>query len=183
METKVCTKCKSEKPLDEFRFRKDRGKRISHCHQCERGYGSAWYRDTKPARQEYRRKYEKTEGGKAARQRVVTQLRDSGWRYEHDRKKHVLRNYGLTEFEYKKLVQQQDGKCAICDIEPSAFNNHKRGLHVDHDHETNVVRGLLCGNCNAALGHFHDSVDNLAAAIQYLVRTKAQQEARKAGAG
>lgn len=57
--------------------------------------------------------------------------------------------------------------CDICGREVSG-----RGRHVDHDHETGEVRGVLCLNCNLALGHFNDSIENLARAIEYLERSK-----------
>lgn len=52
------------------------------------------------------------------------------------------------------------GKCWICLT--------RDAVHIDHDHATGEVRGALCANCNLALGLFHDRVDVLTAAIDYL---------------
>lgn len=182
METKICTKCKGDpQPIENFRFvsKAKGGRRRSWCRKCEREIQKEYETRTRHKKREYQREYEHSEIGKAARQRSVVKLRDSGWRYEHDRKKHTLKKYGLTEFEYRKLVQRQGGKCAICYVEPAPYNGHKRGFHVDHDHETGYVRGLLCGNCNSALGHLKDNIESLASAIQYLVRSKAIQETKR----
>lgn len=71
--------------------------------------------------------------------------------------------YGITPEDFKQMFETQQGKCAICNEEPKT----KRGLHVDHDHETGKVRGLLCHGCNVALGSFKD-VTLLNKAIEYL---------------
>ncbi len=85
-----------------------------------------------------------------------------------------LKVYDLTLEDYERLLKEQDGKCAICPtqlilLDGNEGRNQKR-LHVDHCHETNKVRGLLCPNCNLMLGHAKDSVTTLLAAAQYLVR-------------
>ena len=68
---------------------------------------------------------------------------------------------------------EQDARCAICDdIGFKIEQNAKALLAVDHCHTTGHVRGLLCHNCNRALGLLQDSVANLEAAIAYLRRTK-----------
>jgi hypothetical protein len=72
--------------------------------------------------------------------------------------------YGITAEEYKFMHQLQQGKCAICNEEPKT----KRGLHVDHDHKTGKVRGLLCHGCNVALGSFKEDVALLNKAIEYI---------------
>lgn len=70
--------------------------------------------------------------------------------------------YGLSLEEYTKLVEKQEGRCAICHQVP------KRSLQVDHDHRTNTIRGLLCVNCNRGLGYLMDNPDIIDAAAQYL---------------
>lgn len=66
------------------------------------------------------------------------------------------------------LRKAQQGRCAICGC---AEADSPRGrLHLDHDHTTQQVRGLLCGNCNVGLGHFKDEPSRLRAAIKYLYR-------------
>ena len=72
--------------------------------------------------------------------------------------------YGITADDFKQMFETQQGKCAICNEEPKT----KRGLHVDHDHETGKVRGLLCHGCNVALGSFKEDVTLLNKAIEYL---------------
>lgn len=72
--------------------------------------------------------------------------------------------YGMDADDLHRLYAKQDGRCAIC--------KHPEGekrLHVDHDHDTGLVRGLLCGNCNALLGHARDSTEILRRAIYYLI--------------
>jgi len=56
------------------------------------------------------------------------------------------RLYGISVEEYNRLLDQQGGTCAICDEAPEYH------LYVDHDHETEKVRGLLCRACNFAVG-------------------------------
>jgi hypothetical protein len=71
--------------------------------------------------------------------------------------------YGITEDEYAELWAQQGGVCAIC-----LLDDNKRELHVDHDHETGEVRGLLCANCNGALGMFREKPSLMERAIAYV---------------
>jgi hypothetical protein len=65
--------------------------------------------------------------------------------------------------EYIKITKIQRNKCAICEK-----NSGVRRLHIDHDHETGKVRGLLCGKCNRALGYLNDDKELLRKAISYL---------------
>ena len=57
--------------------------------------------------------------------------------------------YGITIEDYDRMFQEQQGCCAICNKHQSKFS---RALHVDHNHETKQVRGLLCKNCNMKIG-------------------------------
>lgn len=62
------------------------------------------------------------------------------------RESFMKRKYGIGLEEYNLLLESQDGKCAICRVEPK-----KLSLSVDHDHDTGEVRGLLCPRCNRAV--------------------------------
>jgi len=77
------------------------------------------------------------------------------------RQTHLKSKYGITEEQYNALGEAQKQECAICK-EPA------EKLHVDHDHFTNVVRGLLCPHCNWLLGYARDDRTILANAISYL---------------
>lgn len=70
----------------------------------------------------------------------------------------------FTYADYDRLFEQQQGHCAIYQ-QPS-----RRRLHRDHDHQTLVVRGLLCGKCNKGLGLFGDSVETLQQAAFYIAK-------------
>ncbi len=76
--------------------------------------------------------------------------------------------FGITEEDYQRLLKEQNGVCKICG-RPEAIsrNGIPRHLSVDHDHETHVVRGLLCSRCNIALGSFLEDI-SLKSAIAYL---------------
>lgn len=87
---------------------------------------------------------------------------------------YYTRNYGITETQYeaKKLIQKN--RCMICGSEGFCIgkNGHTEKLVVDHDHKTGKVRGLLCHNCNRALGLLQDSVEVITKAAEYLKQRK-----------
>lgn len=62
--------------------------------------------------------------------------------------------------ERQQLHERQTGLCAICRCPPAA--------HIDHDHDSGLVRGVLCFNCNAGLGLFTDRSESRTAALAYL---------------
>ena len=80
------------------------------------------------------------------------------------RKSHLKRTFGITPEEYEARLAEQAGGCAVCGRPPK----EGKSLHVDHDHGSGYVRGLLCFSCNAALGHFQDDLDRLDAALMYV---------------
>ena len=77
---------------------------------------------------------------------------------------HLRRRYGLSPEQYAALVAAQQGACAIC----QTVLEEGRNLHVDHDHTTGAVRGLLCDDCNFGLGKFKDDIEVLRVAVRYL---------------
>jgi hypothetical protein len=100
----------------------------------------------------YQRQYQQTPHGKARRRNATLR-----W------------TFGIDQQAYVELLAAQNGGCAIC-ARPSG----QRHLHVDHDHATDRVRGLLCGPCNQALGLFRDSPEVLEAARRYLLGRRVQ---------
>jgi hypothetical protein len=77
---------------------------------------------------------------------------------------YLKRTYGLTIKEYEAMLTGQGGVCRICKPPPPKGGK----LHVDHDHNTGKVRGLLCRNCNHGLGNFKDNPFLLIEAYKYL---------------
>jgi len=83
--------------------------------------------------------------------------------------------YGITIEHYNELFQKQNGCCAICnkpEITIDKRTKKLRGLAVDHNHKTGEIRGLLCSAHNRALGMFHDDINELLKAIEYLEKRK-----------
>jgi hypothetical protein len=130
-----------------------------------------WRRYTQTARRKaWNRAYKKTEKYKAGRKsyrkslkgRVATILTQRSLRTKRSSKDRKLRQkYGITLRQYEILLQRQANRCAICArplLQPQ----------VDHCHRQNHVRGVLCNQCNRALGLFGDSTVVLMSAIEYL---------------
>lgn len=114
---------------------------------------------------ENQRRHRQSEKGKATARRAAKK-----WRASHPEchRRHALKKlYGLTVKEFEGMVAAQKGLCAICARPPRGKGTASR-LHVDHCHVSGKIRGLLCTNCNALLGHAADSPLVLAAAIAYL---------------
>ena len=80
------------------------------------------------------------------------------------RKYWLKQKYDLTIEEYQYILNMQAGLCCIC-CEPM---NPQRDTHVDHDHDTGLVRGLLCSKCNSGIGYLKDSLAITESAFFYL---------------
>ena len=98
-------------------------------------------------------------------------FRASGRKRISDRKSHLKRKFGLTLEQYDAMLAQQGGGCGICGKPP----RDDIALHVDHDHETGQIRGLLCFTCNNALGDFEDDASLLRSAVTYVERPLVQE--------
>ena len=81
-------------------------------------------------------------------------------------------SYNITLDELHELEKLHRGLCGLCGDKPSikGKDNRTHSLHVDHDHQTGKVRGLLCQKCNLALGYLRDSPDLAEKAAAYLRR-------------
>jgi len=73
--------------------------------------------------------------------------------------------YGIDENDYVRMNEKQNGLCAICKRPP---DGKWKMLNIDHCHKANIVRGLLCCNCNLGIGNLRDDINILYEAIRYL---------------
>lgn len=136
-EGRICTGCENWKPWDQFGLRSNgKNGRQSKCLPCK----AAAVRERRASDRE----------GYNAKER------------ERDRvtRRHIRRKYGLTGDEYDAMVEDQEGRCAICRQLP-------KRLVVDHCHVTGNVRGLLCDRCNIGL-HVLEHPDLLSQCNGYL---------------
>lgn len=86
----------------------------------------------------------------------------------HRRRSWLKQKYGITPERYDAILAAQGGRCAVCKALPADARGYR--MHVDHDHQTGVVRGILCGPCNRGIGALGDDPDRLDAAASYLRR-------------
>lgn len=131
-------------------------------------------------RREAARKYRKMHPGRKAAQLKAWQAkhpdrvaaakrrfnkRHPGYWKEHNRKAKLKFYYGLSVEDYTTMLEKQDELCAIC----KQPNQSQRPFGVDHSHQTNAVRGLLCSRCNIGLVYIEDK-QFLESALKYLGR-------------
>ena len=133
---------------------------------------------TAEARCEYNRRYREKNREKLRKQRLAWEEknREAMKKYQREYRaarrevlnaKKRLEPYDLTQAELDTMLAVQGGTCAICDLPPSG-KGPNAVLHIDHDHETGKVRGLLCQACNRGLGFFRDDPGRLIDAADYL---------------
>jgi hypothetical protein len=184
-EVKRCPDCEQALPAEAFRRnRANRDGLSAYCAACFRVRDSAGYRRRRAAMGKTVSPRVDVEGHKrCADCREIKPLahfdrarsQSGGFncyckpcRSRRNREARFLKEYGLTPQALQELVDQQDGLCAICRDRPA--------VHVDHDHLTGAVRGVLCFPCNVGLGNFRDRTDILRTAIDYLETTTWQRQ-------
>ena len=122
-------------------------------------------------RRDYLRKYRLTHPRPTAeqqRQYNATYRAKAGPRAKQSKHFRLKRRYGITLERFNDLIKEQNGRCALCG---NSLNDAGKRTHVDHCHETKIIRGVVCSKCNVGLGQFDDSVDQLRGAIAYLEQT------------
>ena len=137
---RICPACKTAKPVSDFD--KARPKRTGHeipCKACRT----------------------------ASRKRAWHQRRKQLPDFKSLKRNNTLRsNYGITQSDYDALLTQQGGCCAIC--KSTSSGGRWSTFHVDHDHVTGKVRGLLCHHCNVTLGRMGDNLEGVMKFVAYL---------------
>jgi hypothetical protein len=83
---------------------------------------------------------------------------------EKNKKQWLKRKYNMEVTEFERIKTSQNSCCGIC--KTKLEDGHL--VHVDHDHKTGKVRGILCRWCNTGLGNFKDSLSSLKSALSYL---------------
>jgi hypothetical protein len=91
---------------------------------------------------------------------------------------HKLKDYGLTVADYDRMLAAQRGRCAIC---RSQTPKGPGRWHIDHDHVTGQVRGLLCNNCNRGIGFLEDDPEVIKRAAAYVAKHRQMELFQKAG--
>lgn len=149
MKKKICSKCKIEKPFDQY-F-KDNNRKIGIRSRCK----ACCSLDIKDWRDRHRSEYNNY---------------SAMWRAKNPEKQHateIKRRYKLSKEQYEEMLKKQNYGCDCCGEKHNP--KKKRGrLYVDHDHETGEVRGLLCSKCNLILGHFDYNLALLQRALDYI---------------
>lgn len=148
---KKCRGCDETKPLSSFRIRTDIVRKNGGivyrelCLPCERVHQLKRYHLLSPIQKKDRQRRSKENLG------------------PDYYKSYKLKKIGLTLDEFKKMHQNQNGKCYICRVEITG-----REIKVDHDHTTGIIRKLLCHNCNIALGLLKDNTKLCIRCAEYL---------------
>lgn len=183
--SKRCSRCRVEKSPDQFykRSRSSDGLQ-NNCKECHLTYGrredaKAVVRDWREANKErlqvqarawrQANKERQAATGKAWRAANRDQVAD------RRRARRLQRTYGLTPEAFDALLLAQGSACAICGTDDPGVSHGQ--WHIDHCHDTNLVRGILCHGCNVGLGYFKDDPARLASAIDYLARAAGEQQA------
>jgi ribosomal protein L40E len=164
-EEKICIRCKELKPISEFGLHNiQKNQHRNFCKQCQKEWDSKYKTSTEGKQKidEWREKNQ--EKIIAYRELYKTDPRKKEKMRNYGRK-NTLKQFGLTQEDYDKILQSQNGHCAICG---NGTNGNKKNFCVDHDHETGKVRGLLCHNCNVSVGLMKESPLLLRKAAEYL---------------
>jgi hypothetical protein len=182
---KTCPDCGEAKPVSAFGVNRRRPDGLAHyCKACFARRNKDYYAKRRTAAgHKVRPRVKHPEGFKRCAQcdavKPVSEFhrargQSGGYspyckpcRSERTRVERFLRVYGLTPEAMEKLIADQGGRCAICRERPAE--------HVDHDHVTGSVRGVVCFRCNVGIGHFSDRIDVMRRAIDYLERTTWQR--------
>lgn len=155
---KICSKCEVKRRISEFYVNKaSKDGRRPDCRVCQLKYHS----DNKENRNIQSRNYYNNNKD------VITS--NNKIRYAENKiavnSSRLEYLYGITQDDYNKMFLEQEGQCAVCKKHQAKC---KKALGVDHCHKTNVIRGLLCIQCNFMIGNSLDCVETLIAGAEYL---------------
>lgn len=147
---KWCGGCKEWKFLEDFHKNKARPDGLAtECKECVTVRTALWYRNNTDK----------------------CKLKALNWNRDNPQRRRAIRirsRYSISIEDYNELLLTQDGGCAICGKTPEEENG---SLSIDHDHRNGKVRGLLCRECNAAIGKLKDDPALVERALLYLMKS------------
>ncbi len=149
---KTCVRCQASKPLEEFH--KNARARDGHkaaCADCCNAWARQYYEDV-----------ERHDGHPTKERRRAHNAS------EYNREWKLQKTYGVSDADYQRLLDEQDGLCAVCERHHTEFT---RRFAFDHNHKTGKIRGLLCISCNRGIGYLGDDPERLISAAAYLIQT------------
>jgi len=194
VETKLCSRCKENRPLVWFHKDKQRPDgyrvyckiciahddavlqandlppdKIKRCSQCKQFKSLAMFH----------RRIQAPDGHTPCCKNCTTKIslrRSNNQKkkcLEYERKSRIQTRYSISQSAYDEMVSSQSNRCAICrDTEINKLHGKTIRLAIDHDHNTKMVRGLLCHKCNMLLGYARDDEDILLQAVSYLSKAR-----------
>ena len=156
---KQCLVCSIPKPVSEFHMK--RGKPQARCKECRSKYMAKRYQDNIELERRKRKGYYESNRVQILAYRKAFYAMNAGEINLQRR----LKKYGLSREQFFTMLENQDYKCA---------NKHCRSgnkdLAIDHCHNSLEVRGILCDNCNTALGLLKESSDSIDELKEYLTK-------------
>jgi hypothetical protein len=167
---KRCVKCGVAQPLDQFyRAKGTRDGLRGDCKPCFKERARLRYLADPAAAKARVKRWQQANPDRLNAYRRQRRLEPEVKRRE--RAGHLKRKYGISLEHYDSMLDDQGGGCAICKREPIG----QIPLHVDHDHETGKIRGILCFTCNNALADFEDDPALLRSAVAYVEKPEADE--------
>jgi hypothetical protein len=124
----------------------------------------AWYSEHKKEIAEKAKVYRQKHKAKFRERNKISNFRNRENNHAWRRKN----LYGLSQEAYYTLLGEQGGACAVCGSDDWLT----RVPHIDHDHITGKVRGVVCRKCNLALGHLGDDLNTAKSMVRYLEKCK-----------
>ena len=163
MSEKICTVCGESKPLADFY--KMAGMRDGHRNECKACNLVAKRRRYEADPAKYIAMVARWQKANPERVRETRRRRNAHpERQRKQRDSYYRRTYGISADEFDALLEKQDGGCAICGRKPE----RDPSFHLDHDHLTGEIRGILCLSCNQGVGQFQDDPGLLERAAAYI---------------
>ena len=145
-------------PITSFYKRKD-GTPRSWCKECNKETAKEFYKNNP----EYQRN--KSKEWRDKNHEKVVKYRTKNKKKEH--RNSIKRKYGVSIEWFDETLKNQNNKCAICKKELT-WDDKQNTPHVDHCHDSGIVREILCNRCNSILGICKEQEDILYNALKYL---------------